>query len=106
MKASSRIRRTTDHLLSIATLPSGQNEKFLHELKLCVAEKVQNMIENYSKEQFVSIYWFQTTPQEQLPVSAFSIAECRRCMARLQVTSNPHKFLESVDKALHWLVVY
>ena len=106
MKASTRIRVAMDHLLSIVTLPSEQNEKFLHELKHCIAVEVQNIVENYSKDQLASIYWFNATLQEQLPVSTFSIAECRRCIERIQVTSNPHKFLEAVNKALHWLVVY
>ncbi|TGE20454.1 hypothetical protein E5K00_20880 [Hymenobacter aquaticus] len=121
MHFSTRIRQAVARLESIATMPAEQERAMLVELQHCAATEVQSLIDHHSTKalrEYLGVRLFIEAQVDELPVSAYSVAEFRRRINYMVLVWNASKdlppfagrdlrpFLETVNGALYQLAVY
>lgn len=121
MHFRTRIRQAVARLESIATMPAEQERAMLAELQHCAATEVQSLIDHHSTNAlraYAGVRLFSEAQVDELPVSAYSLAEFRRSINYMALVWNASKdlppfvgrdlrpFLETVNDALYQLVVY
>ncbi|MCB2409328.1 hypothetical protein [Hymenobacter lucidus] len=102
-------------------MPAEQEWAMLVELQHCAATEIQSLIDHHSTNalrDYVGIHLFIEAQVDELPVSAYSLAEFRRRINYLALVWNASKdlppfagrdlrpFLETVNDTLYQLVVY
>ncbi|UOQ54426.1 hypothetical protein [Hymenobacter cellulosivorans] len=123
MQISSRIQQAIVCLQTVGSITTDQPETFLTELKSCIRNHVQGILDHYSQnrlqpEHTTFIRLFQEAQTADLPVSAYALAECKRKINELVMVwtasaellwhagRDLHTFIKCVNDALYELVVY